>query len=139
MKKQTNFVSLIQFFIASCMLFGGLLSFTDALRYRGPENNFLADNWEMPLVVFLIFVFAIGWWGEAFIEYLLMNFGKKTWFSPLILILLYCLINLYSLSFPLGFIRYALSACGYTLVSGFFYRFSVMYPEVIDKLRIVNN
>ena len=135
MKNQNKFISSTQFIFASCMLFSGLLSFVGALKYRGLENNFLADNWEMPLVVFLIFAFAIGWWGEAFIEHLIINFGRNMWLSSLILILLYGLIMLYSFSFPLGFFRYALSTCGYTLVSGFFYRFSVIRPEVMDKLR----
>jgi hypothetical protein len=139
MKNQNKFVSALQFFVASGMLFNGLLSFVSALRYRGLENNFVADNWEIPLVVFLIFAFTIGWWGEAFIEYLIINFGRKMLFSLFIFVLLYGLIMLYSLSFPFGFIRYALSTCGYTIVSGFLYRFSVMRLEVIAKLRIVNN
>jgi hypothetical protein len=135
MTNQNKFASLVSFFLGSIGFFNSLLAFMSALKYRGLENNFLADNWEVPLTIFLVFVFALGWWSEVFIEYLIKKSGRKMLFSFLIILFLYSLIMLPSFLFPLGFFRLALSACGYVLLSGFFYKFSLLRPEVVAKLR----
>jgi hypothetical protein len=117
------------------MFFSALLSFVTALSYRGLENNFLADNWEVPLIVFLILAFALGWGAEGFVERILMNSGRQmALFVFVILLLFFGLIELGSF-LSAEFTRYALGACGYILFSGFFYRFSVMRPEVMTRFR----
>ena len=135
MTNQNKFASLVSFFLGSIGFFNSLLAFMSALKYRGLENNFLADNWEVPLTIFLVFVFALGWWSEVFIEHLIKKSGRKMLFSFLIILFLYSLIMLPSFLFPLGFFRLALSACGYVLLSGFFYKLSLLRPEVVAKLR----
>lgn len=135
MTNQSKFASLVSFFLGSVGFFNSLLAFTNALKYRGLENNFLADNWEVPLIIFLVFIFALGWWCEVFIEYFILKSGRKMLFSFLIILFLHSSIMLPSFFFPMGFFRLALSACGYVLLSGFFYKLSLLRPEVVAKLR----
>jgi len=135
MRNQAKFQSSVQFLVASCIFFMALLSLAMALSYRGRENNFLADNWEVPLVICFILAFVFGWWAESFLEQILMNRGRQiALFVFVILLLVFGLIELASF-LSAGFVRHALGACGYILVSGFFYRFSVMRPEVIVKFK----
>ncbi len=135
MKNQNKFVSSAQFFAASVFLFAALLSFLTATDYRGPENNFLADNWGPALVIFLVLGFALGWWVEGLIEHILMHIGRGTaLFAALIFLLVFSSVGLGSI-LSSGFTRYALGACGYIFGSGFFYRFSITRPEVVVKLR----
>ncbi len=137
MKNQNVLGSSISFFLGSVGLFNGLRAFITTLRYGELENNFIGYNWEVLLVVFLVFVFTAGWWSEAFIEYLILNFGRKILFSFLIIVFLHSLIMLPSFLFPLGFIGSASITGDDILLSGFFYRLSLLplHPEVTAKLR----
>ncbi len=135
MKNQNKFLSSTQFFIASVSLFVALLSFLIAAGFNGPENNFLADNWGPALVIFLVLTFALGWWTEGLIEHILMNISRGTAvFVVLVFLLVFSSVGLSSILFS-GFTSHALRACGFILVSGFFYRFSIMRPELAGKLR----
>ena len=137
MKNQSRFVSVGQFFLASVCLFISLLDFESALFSDGLENNFLADNRGIPLVILLTIIFGLGWWFESFIEHLVLSKGRKIAVLAIFgLIFVFVALGFGSLVFPpLGFLRNAMSASGYILMSGFFFRFSVARPEIIAKLQ----
>jgi hypothetical protein len=138
MKNQAKFVASIQVFIALCFLFISLLNFASALSFDGLKNDFIADNWGIPLVIFLTASFGLGWWLENVIENITLSKGRKTATLALSVILLaFASIVFGSLVFiPHGFLRSAISATGYILISGFFFRFSVARPEAVDKLQM---
>src|SRR5687767_5186048 len=77
MKITLKFALVLQFFVASVLLFISLLNFKTALAYDVIQNDFLADNWGTPLVIFLIVIFGLGWWFENWIEYLITTNGRK--------------------------------------------------------------
>jgi hypothetical protein len=137
MKSQIKFVLALQFFIASIFLFGGLLNFKNALTYTGLENNSLADNWGTSLVIFLSLIFGLGWWFENWIEYFISTNGRKMAILAFIGIgLAFTLIGLSSFMLTISdFFRISMRAIGYILISGFFFRFSAINPEVFAKLR----
>jgi len=137
MKNQANFVAAAQFVGALSFLFSGLLNFKSALSFDGLENNFLADNWGTPLIVFLTIIFGLGWWFEGVIENLVLSKGRKiTLLALLVLFSVFVSLGFGSLILtPRGFLQSAMSASGYILMSGFFFRFSVIRSEVIAKLQ----
>jgi energy-coupling factor transporter transmembrane protein EcfT len=127
MKNQSKFGSTREFFSSLAALFGGLLIYSSALDYSGPENNFLADNWETPIVALLVLTFGLGWWIEYRIERLVVIRGRKIATRVLFaLILAYVLIL--TGSFVLtqnGFLQDAIGAGELICLSGFFLRQSV--------------
>jgi hypothetical protein len=137
MKNQSKFLSATQFLVASGFLFGGLLMFTVALGFRGLKNDFLAENWEAPLVILLTLLFGVGWCLEILVERLMLNKGREVALLVLIgTVILYALIGLGSLLFlSLGFWRYVLLASDNIFVGGFFFRFSAMSPELAGRFR----
>ena len=137
MKNQSNIVAAAQFVVAMSFLFNGLLHFKSALSFDGLENNFLADNWGTPLIVFLTIIFGLGWWFEGVNENLVLSKGRKiAILAFLVILLVFVSLGFGSLILtPRGFLQSALNANGYILMSGFFFRFSVIRSEVITKLQ----
>jgi hypothetical protein len=137
MKNQIKFGSAIQFFLASSFLFSGLHNFGSALAYDGSENNFVADNWSIALVLLLSLFFGLGWWSAYLHEYLVLLKGQKVAALVFLSILLvFGIMLLGSIIFvPRGFMRFSILASGYFLMSGFSFRFSVVRREVTQKLQ----
>jgi len=129
-----------QFILALSFLFTTLLNFESALSYSGLENNYLAENWGMPLASFLTLIFGLGWWLEILVEKLALSQGRKpALFAYYGIVLIFALIMFSSLVFtPSGFLRYAISGCGYIFMSSFHFRFSAIHPETIAKLQKKN-
>ena len=136
MKNISGLTSAAQFFVAITFLFIGLLNFTSALSYDGLENNFLADNWAIPLAFLLAFIFGLGWLVESLVEQLLLSKGRNialsAFFSFFMVFMFLVGVPLFT---PFDFSRFAVSVSGYILMSGFYLRFSMMRPEVLAKLR----
>ena len=135
MNNQSKSASAVQFFTATIFLFLGLTHFQSAQSYNGLENNFMADNWGLPLAFLLTILFASGWWFVSAIENLVLSKGKNAAIFPLVAIFLVfvsTLISSFLFTDP-GFLFYAILSSGYFLMCGFFFRFLVVRPEVIAK------
>lgn len=127
----------VQFFLASMLLFSGLISFQSAQTYNGLENNFMADNWSIPLAFLLTILFALGWWFASVIEKLVLTKGRNAAIFALYAILfLFASTLLGSFLFTdRGFLQSAIHSSGYFLVCGLFFHLAVVRPEVITKLQ----
>jgi hypothetical protein len=136
MYNQTRFVSAVHFFVAAMFLFSGLLFFQSAQTYNGLENSFMADNWGLPLAFLLTILFALGWWFVSVIENLILTKGRNAAIFPLVALLsIYVLIlTVLSLS-DQSFLQNAIGSSDLFLLSGSFFRFAVIRPEVTAKLQ----
>jgi len=140
MNNQFKFASTTQIFLAMIFLFGGLLDFKRALSYDGLENNFLADNWGMPLAIFLTLIFGLGWWFESSVENLVLSKGRTIAILAMAgIILLFILFEFGSLALSTNsFFEISIQSSGKILMAGFFFHLSNIHPDLIAKLQTHN-
>ena len=134
MNNQSKFLSVIWFISALMSLYYGLLRSKSAQTFIG-EDNSLADTWGMRLVFLLTLSFALGWWIVSVIENLSLSKARKFVILVLLLILPACVFEVVS---PLVFSRDTflwdvIVSNWFILMSGFFFHFSAIYPEVVAK------
>jgi len=135
MKNQSRFISASQAFIALLFLFQVFLHFQSALNYGGVKNDYLADNWGIILGFLLSTIFGLGWWVGIFVDKLMQLKGWKASMPTFLgILLLFGLLVFGSLAFfSPSFVRYAMMASGYSLISGFLLRLSMIGPIVMVK------
>jgi NhaP-type Na+/H+ or K+/H+ antiporter len=120
-----------QLFMASGLLFSGLVNFEIALSH---------DDSGTPLFILFILsltvLFVLGWLFERVVENLLLSKGRKAaTFAFIGLVLVFALTVFGSLAFADGFLSYAMCASAYLLMSGYYFHFSAAHPEVVAKLQ----
>ncbi len=138
MKNQSKLTA--QFFVSLIFLFSGLMNFVVALSKNGLENNFVADNWGIPVALLLAIVFGLGWLWANMIERMVLSGRRKAAAVAFFVFLLIFVLLVLGSSFvftPLGFLQFAMRANGLFLTSGFLLRFSVsaVDPIVLGKPR----
>jgi len=140
MEIQTRLAAFSRHFIALVFLFISLTNFQMALSFDGVENNYIAENSGMSLIISLTVIFGVGWGVEKIIETLLVSKGRKiAILGMLIVLFVFILIEFISLwLLPRGFVQSAMSSNGYMFMSGFLFRFSVAQPKVIDELQFLS-
>ena len=148
MNKRSKLLSATHFIFALTLLFSSLHFLSSALTYErrqsfaspaisydSEKNQFLATNLKTQFFVTFTVVFAIGWLCEGITEYFFLRGGRKIgiaiFYIPVVIQVIF-FIGMTQIA-P-GFLGNALLACGFAIMSSFYFRYSMIGAEAFTKL-----